>query len=83
MMKKLIALLLVLVLFLPAVTLAEDIDDDWDDDDIEIEPLDPDSYYTDEEGKLIYKIGSVELSEEELKKLEDIEAEIELDTSSV
>lgn len=81
MMKKLIALLLVLVLFLPAVTLAEDIDDDWDDDDIEIEPLDPDSYYTDEEGKLIYKIGSVELSEEELKKLEDIEAEIELDTS--
>ena len=81
MMKKLIALLLVLVLFLPAVTLAEDIDDDWDDDDIEIEPLDPDSYYTDEEGNLIYKIGSVELSEEELKKLEDIEAEIELDSS--
>lgn len=81
MMKKLIALLLVLVLFLPTVTLAEDIDDDWDDDDIEIEPLDPDSYYTDEEGKLIYKIGSVELSEEELKKLEDIEAEIELDSS--
>ncbi|MBR0513389.1 MAG: LCP family protein [Clostridia bacterium] len=80
-MKKLIALLLVLVLFLPTVTLAEDIDDDWDDDDIEIEPLDPDSYYTDEEGKLIYKIGSVELSEEELKKLEDIEAEIELDSS--
>ena len=80
-MKKLIALLLVLVLFLPAVTLAEDIDDDWDDDDIEIEPLDPDSYYTDEEGRLIYKIGSVELSEEELKKLEDIEAEIELDSS--
>ena len=81
MMKKLIALLLVLVLFLPAITLAEDIDDDWDDDDIEIEPLDPDSYYTDEEGNLIYKIGSVELSEEELKKLEDIEAEIELDSS--
>ena len=81
MMKKLIALLLVLMLFLPVVTLAEDIDDDWDDDDIEIEPLDPDSYYTDEEGKLIYKIGSVELSEEELKKLEDIEAEIELDSS--
>ncbi len=81
MMKKLIALLLVLVLFLPAVTLAEDIDDDWDDDDIEIELLDPDSYYTDEEGKLIYKIGNVELSEEELKKLEDIEAEIELDSS--
>lgn len=80
MMKKLIALLLVLVLFLPAATLAED-GDDWDDDDMEIEILDPDSYYTDEEGKLIYKIGSVELSEEELKKLEDIEAEIELDSS--
>ncbi len=98
-MKKLIALFLVLALFLPVLSLAEneggeeyddgedveiiyeDDDDDDDDDDIEIEDLDPDSISYDEKGNMVFQLGDYELSEEDIKKLDDFEAEIELDTS--
>ena len=93
-MKKLIALFLVLALFLPVLSLAEnegeEYDDgdegeviyqDDDDDDLEIEELDPDSVSYDENGKMVFQMGDYELSEDDIKKLEDFEAEIELDSS--
>ena len=85
-MKKLIALFLVLALFLPVLSLAEGADDDETavesyDDDTETEDLDPDSFYIDENGNMVFKLGDVELSQEDLKKLADVEAEIELDST--
>ena len=93
-MKRLIALFLVLALFLPVLSLAEEADDalyDDDDaeviyddesgDDVEIEALDPDTVRFDENGKMIFTLGDIELSEEDIAKLADHEAEIELDSS--
>ena len=94
-MKKLIALFLILALFLPVLSLAESEDDEFDeggeeeiiyeddssDDDIEIEDLDPDSYHIDENGNMVFVLGDIELSAEDIEKLQNHEAEIELDSS--
>ncbi len=95
-MKKLFALFLILALLLPVASLAENegdeefdddgevevVYDDFDtDDDTETEELDPDSFYIDPDGNLVFQLGDIELSEEDIKKLEDHEAEIELDSS--
>ena len=94
-MKKLISLFLVLALFLPVLSLAEseggDAEDgeeiiyedagDEGDDDLETEELDPDSYYINENGDMVFILGDVELSAEDIAKLENHEAEIELDSS--
>ena len=96
-MKKLIALFLVLALFLPVLSLAEnegeedygddgeeiiiETDEDSSDGDVETEELDPDSYYIDENGNMVFILGDIELSAEDIAKLENHEAEIELDSS--
>ena len=96
-MKKLIALFLVLALFLPVLSLAEnegeedygddgeeiiiETDEDSSDGDVETEELDPDAYYIDENGNMVFILGDIELSAEDIAKLENHEAEIELDSS--
>ena len=97
-MKKLFALLLILSLFLPVFSLAEnegeddlydddgeetivyeDDDPSGDDDDVETEDLG--SFSVDENGNTVFSMGDYELSEEDIAKLADYEAEIELDSS--
>ena len=94
-MKKLLALFLVLALFLPVLSFAENeggesFDDDGEeiiytddasDDDLETEDLDPDSFTIDENGNMVFNLGEYKLSEEDIAKLADHEAEIELDSS--
>ncbi len=94
-MKKLLALFLILALFLPVLSFAENeggesFDDDGEeiiytddasDDDLETEDLDPDSFTIDENGNMVFNLGEYKLSEEDIAKLADHEAEIELDSS--
>ncbi len=90
-MKKLLALFLILALLLPVLSFAENeggesFDDDgeeiiYTDDDLETEDLDPDSFTIDENGNMVFNLGEYKLSEEDIAKLADHEAEIELDSS--
>ncbi len=78
-MKKLLSLLLALMLLLPVLAFAEeeeDFVDDYDDDDLEIEDLVENEYELDEDGNLI--LGEYHLSEEEIARLDDLTAEVEL-----
>ena len=105
-MRKLLALFLVLALFLPVLSLAENADDELydddgeeaiilddddfsgdddsspeDDDDLITEDLDPDSFSVDENGNMVFNLGDYQLSEEDIEKLANHEAEVELDSS--
>ena len=96
-MKKLLALLLALALLLPVFVLAEEYDGDEeadesfymddetdgagadDDDDLLIETLTENEYELDDDGNLI--LGGYHLSPEEIEKLEDLTAQVELNTA--
>ena len=78
MIRKLLSLLLALAMLLPVLAFAED-DGDFDedyDDDIEIEDLVENEYELDDDGNLI--LGEYHLSEEEIARLDDLTAEINI-----